>query len=83
MQTFFRKAANTTTSFLVHGGYTEWSSWSEYVDNSTMCQGVFKFKTRDCINPVPGPNGDNCTVIGPPVAVETPASKPCPGIIYI
>ena len=44
--------------FLVHGGFTEWSSWEMC---SASCGGGQQLRTRTCTNPPPSGGGDDCT----------------------
>jgi hypothetical protein len=55
-----------TVPFMVDGGYTDWSAWSECVD------GQGESRTRVCTNPTPTRGGRNCTELGP--SVQT---RPC------
>ena len=45
----------------VDGGWGEWSEWSTC---SVTCAGGDQSRTRQCDNPVPQHNGDDCSVDG-------------------
>ena len=46
------------TSTAVHGGYTDWSDWSD-CSFDDYCNK--KIRTRSCTNPTPLNGGDDCS----------------------
>ena len=62
--------------YLVPGGYTEWSDWSEC---SKTCGDGLTERTRNCTNPAPEYGGATCAEQGLGEADEYVAcnEKPC------
>ncbi|XP_068698443.1 uncharacterized protein [Montipora foliosa] len=59
---------------LVHGGYTEWTSWGSC---SQTCGGGQQNRQRSCSNPVPSANAKNCHDLGPSQDARACNSQPC------
>lgn len=63
---------------LVHGNYTEWTEWSNC---SLACGGNgTRHRTRNCSNPVPQYNGDDC--VGDDIEYEECGRFPCPSKLW-
>ena len=60
------EAATKTSQFFlqfsVHGGYNDWSSWSNCSED---CNGGTQTRDRFCTRPRPASGGFNCTRLGP------------------
>ena len=61
-------------SFLVDGGFTEWSAFGPC---STSCGPGIQVKSRSCTNPPPINNGSDC--VGPREESRACNNGPCPG----
>ena len=58
----------------VHGGFSEWSTWTEC---DKQCGGGLRNKTRVCNNPPPQNNGNEC--VGELLVTEECNVQYCPG----
>ena len=61
--------------FLVDGGFSNWSDWSEC---SVTCANGQNTRTRSCDSPAPMRGGDLCE--GEAVQLRDCTEIPCPGI---
>lgn len=59
----------------VHGKWSEWGSWSECP--STCGLGIYKVRSRDCDDPAPQHDGNDCP--GPETDRSICNFVPCPG----
>ena len=59
----------------IHGGYSEWSSFSEC---SKSCGNATKTRKRTCSNPRPSHGGNDCRVLGPSIDTVPCNNTPCP-----
>ncbi|XP_071836091.1 uncharacterized protein [Apostichopus japonicus] len=58
----------------IHGNYTEWTAWSNC---SIQCGGNgTTYRTRNCSNPTPRYNGDDC--VGDDIQYDICGTHPCP-----
>ena len=69
---------NCMHPILVHGNYSDWSSWSEC---TVTCGNGYVTRTRSCDNPVPLEDGRNCSSIGHNVESRNCTRSDCPGKI--
>ena len=60
----------------VHGGYTEWSPWSQC---SKSCDGGKQDRSRSCTNPQPANEGKDCSLLGRDNDSRTCNTYRCPG----
>ncbi|KAL9963174.1 hypothetical protein ACROYT_G032349 [Oculina patagonica] len=63
---------------LVHGGYSQWSSWSQC---SRSCDGGTQTRTRSCTNPPPAYGGKDCTRLEGAKESRECNSFGCPAIL--
>ena len=59
----------------IHGNY---SQWSQFTHCSRTCGNGTKVRTRNCTNPVPQYNGNNCSIYGESTQVLWCNSHSCP-----
>lgn len=59
----------------IHGGYTQWSSYSEC---SKTCDGGERVRLRHCTNPAPQHGGKDCSSLGAPKEKQVCGERPCP-----
>ena len=59
----------------VHGNYT---AWSEFTPCSTSCNNGTQTRIRNCSNPKPMHNGQNCSHLGPHSETRTCFLRECP-----
>ncbi|XP_078382401.1 uncharacterized protein LOC144665100 [Oculina patagonica] len=59
----------------VHGGYSQWSSWSQC---SQSCDGGTKQRNRSCTNPPPAKSGKDCNRLGRATASRKCNTFGCP-----
>lgn len=69
-----RFGLHSSNLFLVNGGYSEWSSWSQC---SSSCGVGHRSRSRTCTNPHPGPGGNDCS--GSNTNTEQCNIADCPG----
>lgn len=59
----------------VHGNYT---AWSEFTPCSTTCNNGTQIRIRNCSNPKPMYNGENCSDLGPENETRSCFLRDCP-----
>ena len=64
--------------FIVDGHWSQWSKWSGC---SASCGGGTTFRERQCDNPPPDPDGNNCA--GHNNETQTCNAYSCPGMLYV
>ena len=65
---------NSCLIFTVHGGWSEWSDWTNC---SALCNGVMRNRSRSCSDPEPLYGGDYC--VGNATASEVCGNRSCAG----
>ena len=76
LKQFKERFDHSRLSFLVNGGWGEWSEWDEC---PVSCGGADQGRTRVCDNPAPQFGGDDCTIDGSSDSeIQRCNENPCP-----